>query len=139
MEIIGQSLLIVDRKSLVEEIKEGVDKRGWDGDEAKVKDSLNEDCFIPFDDRFDDFAIEASDVDTQEGPKHQEDSEKANVKHFFGLPGGYHNLYECFDSFEEDGVDVASSAFLHYTSITFFSPFFSVNLMKSVEDFLFFM
>lgn len=67
MEIIGQSLLIVDRESLVEEIKEGVDKGGWNGDQAQVEDSLNEHCFVSFDDRLDDFAVEACDVDAQEG------------------------------------------------------------------------
>ena len=82
MEIIGQSLFIVDRKPLVKEIKEGVDKGGWDCDQTKVKDSLNEYCFVSFDDRFDDFAIEACNIDTQEGSKHKEDSKKANVKHF---------------------------------------------------------
>lgn len=50
MEIVGQSLLIVNRQPLVEEIKEGVDKRGWDCDQAKIKDSLNEYCFVSFDD-----------------------------------------------------------------------------------------
>ena len=62
MEVICQSLLVVDCESLVEEIKEGVDKGGWNGDQTQVKDSLNEHCFVPFDDRFNDFAIEACNV-----------------------------------------------------------------------------
>ena len=50
MEIVGQSLFEVDSQTLVEEIEEGVDEGGGDGDEPQVEDPLDEDCLVALDD-----------------------------------------------------------------------------------------
>jgi hypothetical protein len=137
VEVLGESAFEVDGEAFVEEVEEGVDEGGGDGDEAEVEDPLDEDCLVALYDRFHDLSVEAGYVDAQEGPQHQEHREQAQVQHFLALPGGDDYLDECFDAFEEDGVDVAFSAFLRRAGLTFLSLRFSGSLMESVADFLF--
>jgi hypothetical protein len=49
MEIVGESLFEVDCKSFVQEVEEGVNKRGRDGDKTEVEDSLDKDSLALFD------------------------------------------------------------------------------------------
>ena len=46
VEVVGESFLEVNGQSLVQKVEEGVDKRGWDRNEPKVENSLNEDGFV---------------------------------------------------------------------------------------------
>lgn len=137
MEMLCESAFEVDGQAFVEEVEEGVDEGGGDGDEAEVEDPLDEDCLVALYDRFHDLSVEAGDVDAQEGPQDQEHGQQAQVQHFFALPGGDDYLDESFDAFEEDSVDVAFSAFLRGGGFTFFSLRFSGSLIESVADFLF--
>ena len=57
MEIVGQSLFEVDSQTLVEEIEEGVHERGWNGNQPKIENSLDEDRFVLLDDWFDYLSI----------------------------------------------------------------------------------
>jgi hypothetical protein len=46
MEVVGKSLFEANSKSFVQEIKERVDKRGWNSYKPKIKDPLDENRFV---------------------------------------------------------------------------------------------
>ena len=138
VEIAGQSLLEVDCKPLIQEIQERVDKGSRDSDKSKIKHSLNEDGFAFLDDGFDDFTIQVSDVDTEEGSQDQEDCKKAEIEDLLAFPCWYDDFDKLFDPLEKNGVDIAFSSFLNEIKITFYLSGM-LTLMLSLAVFLFLM
>lgn len=57
VEVLREALLEVDGEAFVEEVQEGVDEGGGNGDETQVEDSLDKYCLVSLDNRFHYFTV----------------------------------------------------------------------------------